>query len=130
YQVTVNSAVLNANSLVRPPNPPPRVGNQYAVVNFTLTNVAGDPDPAGFFWYAGADQMEAEGPRNGLYEPDTSCHPPPPDLGYPSWLDLGQTVTGNICYEIASDGARSVLLTGVAAVGDFLAERRVWFALR
>jgi hypothetical protein len=84
------------------------------------------PIPASKRWRSGGENTSSRTDR----QPDTSCHPPPPDLGEPGYIDLGQTVTGNICYEIASDDASTLLLSGLVAVGGSVAERQVRFALR
>jgi hypothetical protein len=65
---------------------------------------------------------------SGLYPPDF-CDPPQPDADSGGQLAKGQTVTGNLCYEIASDDAATLRLLGLAA-GTGGPQYLVWFAVR
>jgi hypothetical protein len=72
--------------------------------------------------------LGAEGAVSGLYPPDF-CDPPQPDADSGGQLAKGQTVTGNLCYEIASDDASTLRLLGIA-IGPSRVHFLVWFALR
>jgi hypothetical protein len=133
--VTINSDRINADEQVEAVrdesglqvNDPPRAGAQYTLVNLSVTYVG--PGSNGFEDYLfGA--LKAEGDKI-LDEP--TCTPPQP-VGSIDPLLSGRTDSGNLCYQIASDDATSLLLTGFAATGARTAHypftRPVWFALR
>jgi hypothetical protein len=117
FELTVNSTTLNATAEVeavtdpntgQPVNGPPPAGDQYTLVNLTLTNKGSTytsnlPD---FL-----KNVSAEGATSALYKPDT-CVPPPLDLGSIGTVDTGQTETGNLCFTIASTDASVLLLRG------------------
>jgi hypothetical protein len=63
-----------------------------------------------------------------MYKPD-SCVPPPLDLGSIGTIDSGQTVTGNLCFTIASTDV-STLELGGNTIGFKGLEFPVWLALR
>ena len=136
WRVTINSDRINADEQVEAVrdesglqvNDPPPAGAQYTLVNLSVTYVG--PGSNGFEDYLfGA--LKAEGADKILYEP--TCTPPQP-VGSIDPLLSGRTDSGNLCYEIASDDATSLLLTGFAATGARTAHypftRPVWFALR
>jgi hypothetical protein len=127
WRVKVNSAILNADTQVEavtdpdgyPVNPPPPTGAQYSLVNLSETYVGGGSTfaPRGY----------TEGQGNALYSP-SDCTPPSPDLGSFVNVYSGVTVTGNVCYEIASNDASTLLLRGSVPKGD--TDQTVWFALQ
>lgn len=130
WKVKVNSAIINADAQVeavmyqgKPANPTPPAGHQYTLVNATATYVgSGSSDLADF-----AVHLETEGAHNLPYT--LGCSPPPLDLESIGIVSSGQGGTGNLCYEIASNDAGTLLLTGdsdATAVGG----SRVWFAPR
>jgi hypothetical protein len=122
-RVNVNTAIMNASSQV---SPPPPAGRQYTLVNLTMRNMGpGSATLRSFL--ASPGQMWTEAHGNTIYPPD-GCRPPQPDLGSGGSLSPGQSMTGNLCYEIHSDDAGTLLLSGQALKGK--AERTVWFALR
>jgi hypothetical protein len=129
WQLTVNSAVIDADSQVeavtefgQPANDPPSPGAQYTLVNISATYTAGG---SGNFFYI-ADSLAVEGAHEASYLP--TCTPPSPDLAYgDEYVFSGQSITGNLCYEIASNDASTLLLVGDALVGG--SERGVWFAI-
>lgn len=136
WRVTVHPGTIEADKQVEAVrdkngfvvNDPPPAGAQYALVNLSVSYVGAGA--SGFEDYLfGA--IKAEGGSNALYEP--SCVPPQP-LGSIDPLLSGQTDSGNVCYQIASNDADSLLLTGYAATGARTAHypftRPVWFALR
>lgn len=124
WTVKVNSATLDADSQVEAVNnqPPPPAGEQYTLVDLTMTApMGGGPfDLHDFLFFE--QQMQA----NFQYAPDT-CEPPPPDLGTVGLVTSGASVTGNLCYEIATKDAATLMLTGFAPTGT--SPRPVWFAL-
>lgn len=124
WTVKVNSATLNANSQVEAVHnqPPPPAGDQYTVVNLTITApVGGGPFDLSDFVFQ-EQQMQA----SFKYTPD-ACEPPQPDLGTVGEVSSGTSVTGNLCYEIATSDAATLMLTGFAPTGT--SPRPVWFAL-
>jgi hypothetical protein len=69
--------------------------------------------------------VQAEGAGNAGYNVG-GCQPPPLDLASDfTPVASGQTVTGNLCFEIASKDAASLLLQGRGVDG-----LPGWFALR
>jgi hypothetical protein len=138
WRVKVNSATIDATSQVEAvvdpdsgdhPNDAPAAGFQYTLVNVSLTYVGdgGFPSDIDSFLY-GLSQLGTQGEVSGLYPPDF-CDPPQPDADSGGQLVKGQTVTGNLCYEIASDDARTLRLGGFA-LGAGSPQYLVWFALR
>jgi hypothetical protein len=128
WRVKVDSAKINANSEVEAvPNPVPALGDQYTVVNLSLTYTGDGPGLVSYFLFQLSQLGAAERNGNGLYPPD-SCVPPGNDLGSAGTLITGQTLKGTLCYEIASNGANSLRLMGVTPPGG--PETLVWFALR
>lgn len=133
WQFKVNSATLNATAEVEavkdqhgnPVNPPPAAGNQYALVNATVTYVGADPS------YLGerikSDLLaEADHDLNPYY-PDDQCTPPPLDLGSVGEVTTGQSATGNLCLEITSSDAPTLMLGGYVTMGQNT--DLFWFAL-
>jgi hypothetical protein len=134
FQFKVNSATLNADAEVEavkdqygnPVNPPPTAGNQYALVNATVTYVGQDPS------YLGerikSDLLaEADHDLNPYY-PDDQCTPPPLDLGSVGEVTTGQGATGNLCLEITTSDAATLMLGGYVTNGQNT--DLFWFALR
>jgi hypothetical protein len=69
--------------------------------------------------------VHAVGAGNGGYNV-YGCTPPPLDLNSDFTPVLsGQTVTGNLCFEIASNDAATLMLTAYGSAG-----LAVWFTLR
>ena len=70
------------------------------------------------------DRFEAIGAHNFAYR---GCYQqlPPPVLVLYATVYSGQTVGGNICYQIASNDAASLQLRSYVSGGGYL-----WFALR
>ena len=134
-RVNVDSAIMNATAQVetvfdsvlgKHPNPPPPAGRQYTLLTLTMTNVGPGPTTVrSFLTFPGQMWTEAHGYT--IYPPD-SCEPPQPDLGSGDPVSPGQSTTGNLCYEIRSDDAGTLLLSGQARKGH--TEKTVWFALR
>jgi hypothetical protein len=129
WKLKVNSSLLDADAQVEAVtdpnghrlNTPPPTGDQYALVNVSLTYLGGGFGSVGeyvFTW------LGAVGARNTQYQ--ATCAPPPLDLSTVFKPVLaGQTTTGNLCFEIASRDAASLLLGGYREVGG----TTVWFAL-
>jgi hypothetical protein len=124
--VKVNSAIVNADAQADAVNPPPRAGWQYTLVNLTMT-YGGSGSSAPSSLLDSPEQMWAEGRGYTIYPPD-SCQPPQPDIGSAGRLSSGESTTGNLCYEIHSKDAGTLMLSGQAMKGKVL--RTVWFALR
>lgn len=124
WTAKVDSATLNADSQVEAVHnqPPPPAGQQYTVLNLTMTApVGGGPfDLHDFLFFE--QQMQG----SFKYPPD-ACEPPQPDLGKVQQVSSGTTVTGNLCYEIATNDAPTLMLTGFVETGTN--DRPVWFAL-
>lgn len=127
WQLKVNSATINADTEVESVtdqhgdhvNPPPPAGTQYTLVNVSMTYVGGgSPSLSNYLLGplppAGVD---AEGASNALYQIG-HCTPPPLDLGSVGDVTSGQTETGNLCYEIASKDASTLLLLGTTEIQD------------
>ena len=134
WRFKVNSATINATAEVEAVtnqygdhiNPPPSAGAQYSVVNVTATYVGGGSSYlASFLLFQG--QIEVEGARNAAYEL-TECTPPPLDLTAVGQVLPGQTEIGNLCFEIASNDASTLLLSGQVMKSN--THQTVWFALR
>jgi hypothetical protein len=135
WQVTVNSVTINANAqaeavidpvLKTHPNPPPPAGWQYALINLTMTyQGSGSSAPSSLL--DSPEQMWAEG-RSYTISPPDGCKPPQPDLGSAGHLSSGQSTTGNLCYEIRSEDASTLLLSGQSLKDH--TRQTVWFALR
>jgi len=126
WQLKINSAILDADSQSRAFDPPPQAGWQYALMNLTMTYAgSGSATPASFL--DSPAQMWAEGRGYTIYPPD-GCQPPQPDLGSAGRLSSGESTTGNLCYEIRSKDASTLLLSGQEMKGK--TRRTVWFALR
>jgi hypothetical protein len=125
WRLTVNSAIVDADPQVEALNPPPPAGAQYALVNVSLTYVgSGSSNVSGYVKY----WLGAEGARNGPYS--LACTPPPLDLGEVLEASTsGQTVTGNLCFEIASSDASTLMLFGTVTTPDDY-YKTVFFALR
>jgi hypothetical protein len=129
WQLKVNSATINADSQVEAvtdqyggyPNPPPPAGAQYTLVNVSMTYAgAGSRSLPGYL-----QSVQAVGAGNVGYNV-YGCRPPPLDLNSDfTPVFSGQTVTGNLCFEIASKDAASLLLQGRGVDG-----LPGWFALR
>jgi hypothetical protein len=128
WRLEVNSATINADAEVEAVtdqygdhvNPPPPAGAQYTLVNVSMTYTGGGSASLGDYLYSYGN-LDAEGAGNAPYQVGY-CTPPPVDLSAVGQVLSGQTETGNLCYEIASDDASTLLLSGTAFVN--------WFALR
>lgn len=129
WQLKVNSALINADSEVEavidpdsglPANPAPPAGGQYTLVNVSMTYQGGGSYSLPGYLLG----VQAEGAGNAGYNVD-GCQPPPLDLDSDfTPVFSGQTVTGNLCFEIASNDAASLLLQGRGTAG-----LPAWFAL-
>jgi hypothetical protein len=125
----VNSATINADAAVEAvPNPPPPAGDQYAVVNVSITYVgSGSPYADDFV----CCQQQLVGQEAGDAKPryfPAQCFAPPPDLFQTTGkVYSGQTVTGNLCYRITSSGANTLLLSGYVPRPGGGVSQEVWF---
>lgn len=134
WQVRVNSVSIDANAQIEAvidpatgtkPNRPPQNGWQYTLINLTMTYEGSGSSTPTIIDSPG--QMWAEGKGYTIYPPD-DCEPPQPDLGSALRLSAGQSATGNLCYEIHSNDAGTLLLSGQAKRGK--TRKTVWFGLR
>jgi hypothetical protein len=134
WQLKVNSAIINADAAVEavldpdsghPANSPPPAGAQYTLVNVSMTYLGGGTTSLpGYFQFG----VLTVGSGNAGYDV-YGCQPPPLDLNSDfTPVSSGQTVTGNLCFQIASNDAGTLLLTAHGLTGN--AEVPVWFALR
>ena len=128
WEMKVNSATLNADAEVEavndpyPVNPPPPAGAQYTLVNVSMTYVGGGSSSLPGYLQSGVWTAGAGNAGYNVY----GCQPPPLDLNSDfTPVSSGQTVTGNLCFEIASNDAATLLLGAYGTTGQ-----AVWFALR
>ena len=134
WDLKVNSALINADAEVEavtdpasgsPANPPPPAGAQYTLVNVSMTYQGDYQGDASSSLPGVLFGVLAEGAGNAGYDVD-GCQPPPLDLDSDfTPVPSGQTVTGNLCFQIASRDAASLLLQGRGMDG-----LPAWFALR
>ena len=125
WKLRVNGWTPDATHLVlgaNPHNRPPGEGRQYALVNVTLSNAshaAGTPFSAA--------RLRLVGSENGAYRDGTGCV-------VPDALDLFRRVpangrlSGNVCFEVASEDVSSLMLRCEPRVS--LDVPQVFFALR
>src|SRR5262249_48503476 len=128
WMLKVNSAIPDATQQIVaiPGNSPPPPGAQYFMPNVTLTYTGGGSGSLFYF----ADGLYAIGVHNFEYDRFCSENLPPFDLAYAMGDELaslysGQSISGNICYEIATNDAASLKL-----VMGHSSSSAVWFALR
>jgi hypothetical protein len=130
WQLKVDSEILNADSQVEAVtdqygdhlNPSPPAGAQYTLVNVSMTYTGGGTRSLPGYLSSG---VQAVGAGNAGYNV-SGCTPPPLDLSVDyTPVSSGQTVTGNLCFEIASKHAAKLMLTAYGKTG-----LAVWFALR
>jgi hypothetical protein len=123
--MTVNSATLNANAQVEAVNGnvPPPAGQQYTLVNLTVTRLNGGPAPINYL----LGGLLAGGTAKGWAVPDQSCMPPSHDLGNAGTVNSDQTETGNLCFLNFTSQASKLMLTALDEKG--VPARNIWFAL-
>ena len=143
WRMTVNSATINANAQVEAVNGnvPPPAGQQYTLVNLTVTRLHG---AGGRISDATRDtrfykSTRASAPinyllggllavtRKGGAVPDQSCTPPSHGLRNAGTVNTGQTVTGNLCFLEPSSQATKLML--VATDDKGASQKGIWFAL-
>jgi hypothetical protein len=130
WQLKVNSVILNADTEVEAVtdqfgghlNPPPPAGAQYTLVNVSMTYAGGGSRSLPGYLQSGVLAVGAGNAGYNVY----GCQPPPLDLNldYTPVLS-GGTVTGNLCFDIASKDAAKLMLSAYGTTG-----LAVWFALR
>jgi Divergent InlB B-repeat domain len=120
WVVRVVSTTIDATAeiLAISGNSPPAPGAQYAMLNLAATYAGAGASALG------ENRFEVIGSQNYCYD---YCYQglPAPVLALYANVYSGQTVGGNICYEIASEDADVVQLRAYAGSGAY-----VWFALR
>jgi hypothetical protein len=129
WQMKVNSATINADAAVEavtdqygnPVNTPPPAGAQYTLVNVSMTYTGAGSRSLPGYLQSGVQAVGAGNAGYNVY----GCTPPPLDLNSDfTPVSSGQTVTGNLCFEIASNDAATLMLTAYGSAG-----LAVWFAL-
>jgi len=128
WRMTVNSATLDANAQVEAVNGnvPPPAGQQYAVVNLSLTLLNGGPIQLKEFTMG---RLLAYAHNHDYLTGE--CTPPSPDISAET-VNSGQTATGNLCFVIFTTDASKLLLSAndeVTTAYGVAAETR-YFALR
>jgi hypothetical protein len=127
WRFKVNSAIINANAEVEAyDNPPPPGGAQYTLVNVTATYVGGGSSSVGL-WLGYEEDIVAVGASNAQYGFDNglfTCGP----LDLTGEVFSGQSVTGNLCFEIGSNDASTLTLNG--SLNKYDLYQNIWFALR
>lgn len=120
WVVKVVSAAIDATAQIVAVagNTPPSPGAQYTMLNLSATYTGAGSSALG------ENRFEVVGSRNYSYD---YCYQELPTPVLPLYASVvsGQTVGGNICYEIDSDDANVVQLRAYAGSGAY-----VWFALR
>jgi len=133
WRLRVNSAIFKADAEVEavtdqhgnPINLPPPAGAQYTLVKVTVTRVGVAPRQLAEYVLEKLWTTPADGaPTYGF-----ACTPPPLDLSAVLLVSPGQAETGNLCFEIASNDANTLMLEG-QGVTAHTGQRIVWFALR
>jgi hypothetical protein len=130
WRLKVNSAIINADAEVEavtdpdsgfPLNSPPPAGAQYTLASVSMTYLGGGTRSLPGYLDYGVLTVGSSNAGYNLF----GCQPPPLDLGSDfTPVSSGQTVTGNLCFEIASNDAGTLLLNAEGIPGA------VWFALR
>jgi hypothetical protein len=106
WRLRINSFTPNAQL-----SPPPPAGAEYVVANMTLTNIAEEGNPINFF----LGFLDVIGSHKVAYHPsDCPADAPPPALDsvVPPFdlLGSGQSATGNLCWQIATNDASTLEL--------------------
>lgn len=129
WDVKINSTVPNANSIIEavvdqygsPANQPPPAGAQDYMVNVTLTYTGGGSSNA---FDNVLDGLRAQGAHKADYAYYSCGTPPTPNFESVSGdLFSGQSLTGNVCFQVAVNDVSS-LMVHQFGVSD------VWFALK
>jgi hypothetical protein len=125
WRMTVNSAIINASAQVEAVNGnvPPSTGQQYTLVNLTVTRLNGGPVPINYL----IGGLLAGRTLKGWAVPDQSCTPPSHDLRNAGAVSSGQTETGNLCFLNFTSEASKLMLTALDERG--VPARNIWFAL-
>lgn len=129
WRMSVRSVVLDADHVISnrtdsqtglKDQGPPSPGAQYVMIGVSLQYVGGgSSSPEGFL-----PRIRAMGKHNAPYE----AHCIPPAEVTDQDVFSGQTVTGNLCFEVAQNDVRTLGLYVEPIFGA--TGRRVWFALR
>jgi hypothetical protein len=129
WDVKINSTVPNADSIIEavtdqygdPINQPPPAGAQDYMVNVTLTYTGGGSSNA---FDNVLDGLRAQGVHKADYAYYSCGTPPTPNFESVSGdLFSGQSLTGNVCFQVAVNDVSS-LMVHQFGVSD------VWFALK
>jgi hypothetical protein len=141
WRVRVTHVYLNADKVVthlpapitlylpggvhRYENSPPARGSQYVLVALTLKYLGPSPtDPRDL-----TDYLYVIGKHEVPYL-NTHCKAPN-DLGDERWVHPGQSTSGDLCYEVASNDASTLRMYSDASLYNGMPRTKsVWFALR
>jgi len=122
WTIKVGSATLDATAQIVaiPGNSPPHPGAQYTMLNLSATYTGG-----GSSTLANFGEFDTIGVHNFSYP---LCYEelPPPVLQIFTTVYSGQSINGNICFEVASNDAASLQLRTYGG-GSY---SKTWFALR
>ncbi|OUZ08374.1 hypothetical protein BHE97_14290 [Aeromicrobium sp. PE09-221] len=124
WAVTVNTVNLAGNDVIAAENPfnePPAEGNTFVIVNLTATYV-GD-DPAGEMPMVIVEYVTSAGNSVNSYDHMAVV---PEQFDELSTLYNGASTTGNLAFEIPSEGAEG----GVLAVQPDMLSEKVFFAVQ
>ena len=128
WRLQVVSVVPNANSAVqgyRPLNRAPAGGNQYFMVQVRVTRAVPTAPP-----FLGEIRLRAVGDQGGFYSGITqSCGSVPGGLSGPEGFS-GDTGTGNVCWQISTADADSLVLFDNVSYSPMDPSQRVFFALK
>ena len=122
FKLRVNSVTPDATDLFGPNFRPPPGAQPYMAL-ITVTYTGGGKGSVAYF----RNHLWAQGSNNVKYDFDNDyCGPwPEPSLQYAGDLFSGQSVTGNVCFMIASNDAASLMFFTETEY-----QQQVWFALR
>ena len=121
WRLRVLSVTRNANGLV---SEKPPAGAQAFIARVALTYKGGGKDSAGALVRS---EINAMGAHRASYDYGSDSCVAYSGLNETGDVYSGRTVRGNMCFQIAANDARSLMLyTG----GRFANTKRVWFVLR
>lgn len=109
WKIVVNSVMLHANDQVAAANEfnsPPADGNEYILVNYTVTYTGNDPSGSMPF-----ESVEYVTPGGVTIDSTSTIAVPPEPIDTLTTLYNGGSVTGNTVLEVASDGVENGVLS-------------------
>lgn len=119
--VKVDSVTLDATAQIVaiPGNSPPHAGAQYVMLNLSASYTGGGSSTLDQY----GDTLQTIGVHGFAYRRCYEELPPPVLVPYAT-VYSGQSIAGNVCYEIASNDADTLMLYYDGY------PRKLWFALR